>query len=101
MESDRKIREKIRLSLIEADLGELNYDDIAFHMTDWVDDLRELVAFYENPAEYDAEHVADLMFKFLVHVPNHLAAASKLLLDAPLTDVFGVKAVSEQQDNIS
>lgn len=33
--------------------------------------------------------------QFLIHVPNHLAAASKLMLDIPVTDVLGVGAVTE------
>ena len=42
----------------------------------------------------DAE-VSQLLISFLVHVPNHVAAASKLYTDIPVTDIFGVGATSE------
>ena len=39
--------------------------------------------------------------QFLIHVPNHLAAASKIGLDIPVTDVFGVNSISESnEDNV-
>ena len=66
--------------------------DIAFHMTDWLDDLPALVAFFESPDRYSAREVYDLLGAFLVHAPNHLAAATKLYTGVPLDDVFGVGA---------
>lgn len=66
--------------------------DIAFHMTDWLDDLSRLQAFYESPDGCEPAQVIDLLMAFLVHAPSHLAAASKLFTDDPVTDVFGVGA---------
>jgi hypothetical protein len=43
----------------------------------------------------DAE-VSEMLMGFLVHVPNHLAAASKLYTGMPVTDIFGVNATSEK-----
>jgi hypothetical protein len=40
-----------------------------------------------------------LVLGFLAHVPNHLAAASKLLTGIPVTDIFGVGATSEDDDH--
>ena len=47
----------------------------------------------------DAE-VSQLLISFLVHVPNHVAAASKLYTDIPVTDIFGVGATSENPNEI-
>jgi hypothetical protein len=40
----------------------------------------------------------ELLIQFLVHAPNHLAAASKMLTDIPVTDVFGVGALEETDE---
>lgn len=93
-----EVREKIVKSLSSSDNADLRIEDIAFHMTDWVDDLIDLVDFYDSPAKYDDERVSALLIKFLVHAPPHIAAASKLFLDNPVTDVFGVDAVSENKN---
>jgi hypothetical protein len=47
----------------------------------------------------DAE-VSELLIGFLVHVPNHVAAASKLYTDVPVTDIFGVGATSEDSTGV-
>ena len=67
--------------------------DIAFHMTDWYEDLQELIRFYQNPSKYSAEQIDNLLMDFLIHAPNHLAAAKVLHTCAPVRDVFEVGAV--------
>ncbi|MDF1808281.1 MAG: hypothetical protein P1U42_01145 [Phycisphaerales bacterium] len=67
--------------------------DIAFHMTDWYEDLQELIRFYQNPSEYSAEQIDDLLMDFLIHAPHHLAAAKVLHTCAPVRDVFEIGAV--------
>ena len=69
--------------------------DIAFHMTDWLRNLEEWHSFCQSPKTSDAASTMKLLIEFLVHVPNHVAAASKLLTDIPVTDVFGVGATAE------
>ena len=49
----------------------------------------------KTPKASLAEEVRNLLIHFLVHVANHLAAASKLLTGTPVTDVFGVAATVE------
>lgn len=93
-----EIREKILKSLSASNHTDLSVDEIAFHMTDWVDDFAGLAAFYENPEKYSEEQVSALLMKYLIHVPAHVAAASKLFLDVPVTDVFDVGAVSEEKN---
>lgn len=101
MPFDRKqIEAAIEVALrTEAELPEATVRDIAFHMTDWLDDLRSLQAFYDAPANLSTKEIEQLLIKFLVHAPNHLAAACKLLTDIPVTDIFGVGATSESDES--
>ena len=69
--------------------------DIAFHMTDWIADFQSLQALFENPGSFSNEQISDLLMNFLLHVPNHVAAAMKLISGFPVTDVFEVGAVSD------
>jgi len=67
-------------------------------MTDWLDDLRSYYEFCEAPHGKSTEAAEEMLIAFLLHVPNHVAAASKLLLNIPVTDVFGVGATTESDD---
>ena len=69
--------------------------DVAFHLTDWLEDLAAFSAFVQNPDTPTAEEVDAMLNRFLVHVPNHLAAAAKIYTDFPVSDVFGVGAISD------
>lgn len=73
--------------------SEKDLKDIAFHMTDWLGDLKEWVEFCQNPSALSDDEVLDVLIGFLVHVPNHIAAASKLAIDTPVRDIFKVGAV--------
>lgn len=87
-----RIRRRIEEALRDED--ESTRRDIAFHMTDWLPDLRDLVRLYESPDEVADDEVAALLMRFLVHVPAHVAAAAKLYTGEPVKDVFGVGAVA-------
>jgi len=67
--------------------------DIAFHMTDWLGDLQRLCDFYQNPDKTSSSEIDDILRDFLIHVPNHVAAAGVLLNGTPVSDVFQVGAV--------
>jgi len=82
----------------EAGLSPATARDVAFHMTDWLDDLRSYYEFCGEPERLSTEAAEKMLIAFLSHVPNHLAAASKLLLDIPVTDVFEVGATTESDD---
>ena len=74
--------------------------DIAFHLTDWLSDADFIVALSLFPERFTPEQIQHGVGNFLVHAPNHTAAAAKLF-GFPVTDVFGigaldVKAVSPQ-----
>ncbi len=68
--------------------------DIAFHMTDWLSDLERWYDYCQAPEALTADQTAELLTDFLVHVPNHLAAASKLMTGIPVTDMFDVGSIS-------
>jgi hypothetical protein len=94
------IRTRIRdVARREMELPEAVANDVAFHMTDWLDDLDAYHRFCADPSSVADADLSRLLMQFLVHVPNHLAAASKLYADVPVTDVFGVRATSEEDDH--
>lgn len=89
------IRERIAaVAESEAELEPGVARDAAFHMTDWLNDLSAFVAFCEAPELRTAEQVNEMLLAFLLHVPNHIAAAAKLYAGYPVRDIFSVGAVS-------
>lgn len=91
------VQERIyHLALRDSGLPESVAQDVAFHMTDWLSDLESYVAFCENAHAHSDVTARRLLLQFLVHVPNHLAAASKLFAGIPVTDIFEVGATSEE-----
>ena len=72
--------------------------EIAFHLTDWKHNLDELVEIFERADKLSDEHIQEIIVKFLAHVPNHIAAAKKLLGLGPIEDVFGVGVLEEDED---
>lgn len=87
------------VAIVEAGLTAAIAREVAFHLTDWLDDLEEYRAFATDPAKLTDEEVNELLIRFLIHVPNHLAAARKLFIDMAVTDVFGVGATTESDDD--
>jgi len=92
-----KARARISRLLRRRGVASSVADDVAFHLTDWADDLEAFHSFVSDPASLPAKQAHALLMAFLVHVPNHLAAASKLYLGLPVTDVFGVGATTEDE----
>jgi hypothetical protein len=66
--------------------------DLAFHLSDWRADAAFLMALHLAPARFNAEEVKEGLTQFLVHAPNHVAAAAKLA-GWPVEDVFGIGAL--------
>ena len=69
--------------------------DFAFHMVDWADDLVELMEIYSHPEDRTDDQISDSLHRILVHIPNHIAAAGKILTDLPVRDIFEVGALNE------
>jgi hypothetical protein len=63
--------------------------DVAFHLADWNSDAAFLVAVHLFPERFTDEEIATGITAFLIHAPNHVAAAAKLA-GYPIQDVFGV-----------
>ncbi len=79
----------------EALCGEFDHltaSDIAFHMTDWNYNAAFITAFLLYPERFTAEEIRSGIEDFLVHAPNHLAAAAKLR-GYPVHDIFEVGAL--------
>jgi hypothetical protein len=72
--------------------------DIGFHMTDWDGDVDELIKLYENPDGFTDDQIVDIVLRFLAHVPNHVAAAKKLVGLGPIEDIFNVGVLVEDAD---
>ena len=92
------VHDRIRkVAMEESGLSKEAAHDVAFHMTDWVENLEAFHAFCLRPESLSDEQVSALLMGFLVHVPNHVAAAGKLFAGIPVADVFGVGAISEDE----
>ena len=63
--------------------------DIAFNLTDWASDAAFIVALQLFPERFTASEIADGVEDFLIHAPNHVAAAA-VLSGYPAEDIFGV-----------
>ena len=71
--------------------------DIAFHLTDWQSDAAFLVAVLLFPERFTPEELREGVEAFIIHVPNHAAAAAKLG-GFPVTDIFDLGALDGGQD---
>tara|TARA_R110002072_G_scaffold1099_3_gene9158 strand:+ start:208 stop:486 length:279 start_codon:yes stop_codon:yes gene_type:complete len=69
--------------------------DVGFHMYDWYQDLKRLWEFTSDPNSYTDEELEQLLTQFLIHAPNHIAAAAKLYTGNGVGDIFGVGACDE------
>lgn len=99
MFNTESVRQRIEaVALSEGDLSAPAAKDVAFHMTDWLDDLANYVKFCQDPASHADEQVNALLLALLLHAPNHLAAAAKLYADFPVRDIFEVGAVEVRDD---
>jgi len=80
---------KIALSIqnnmrIEAEQAQ----EIAQHMTEWLDDLKLLNHTYDNIETLEETEISNNLLQFLLHAPEHIARAAQLLTDAPIDNMF-------------
>jgi hypothetical protein len=97
MQSREDVKKRIAAAFSEFELEAQAVEDIAFHMTDWKENLEEMVRLYEQPERLSDEQVQHIILVFLAHVPNHVAAAKKLLGLGPIEDVFEVGVLVEDE----
>ena len=95
MESREHVKKRIAAAFSEFELEPQVVEDIALHMTDWKENLEEIVRLYEQTDLLTNDEIQHIVLVFLAHVPNHVAAAKKLLGLGPIEDVFGVGVLEE------
>jgi hypothetical protein len=61
--------------------------DIAFHLTDWENELYDLGTLFYHGGSLTDEQAESLLTSFLIHAPNHIAAAARLA-GFPVRDIF-------------
>jgi hypothetical protein len=71
--------------------------DIAFHLDDWKKDAAFLLAVHLFPERFTAKEIRSGVSGFLIHAPNHIAAAAKLA-GWPIKDIFKVGPLVEECD---
>lgn len=89
-ENEIKIQQRMRIAFEEIEETSSVAHDIAFHMTDWLSDIRDLQETYSNIENLSSDEIRSFVYKFLAHVPNHLNAAMKLSGIGKVEDVFQV-----------
>jgi hypothetical protein len=94
-DADKIKREMESLLASTGDFPKEKRKDIAFHMTDWLSDLQALTAFFEKPEGVEPVAFKKMLIGFLVHAPDHIAAARKLVTDQGMEDVFKVGIFEE------
>ncbi|WP_395377330.1 hypothetical protein [Marinicella sp. W31] len=62
--------------------------EIALHMTDWLDDLKLLNHTYDTIEDMDETEISNNILQFLIHAPEHIARAAQLMTDAPIDNIF-------------
>ena len=90
MKNVGKLRDRIAQAFASS-MGEPEVaGEIAFHVTDWAENVDDLVRLYEQAESLSDEEIRKIVIRLLAHVPNHVAAAKKLIGMGPVEDVFGV-----------
>ncbi len=69
--------------------------EIAFHLTDWEENLEEINRIFNAEERVSEEYICRSMMRFLSHVPNHVAAAKKLIGLGPIEDIFNADVFKE------
>jgi hypothetical protein len=93
-----KLKQRIAKIFAESLENEAAAQDVAFHFTDWEDDIVSLICLYQNPNDFSDEDVLMELLSILAHLPNHMAAAKKLGGMGPIQDVFEVGVFEEDND---
>jgi len=97
MERSKFVKTRIAEAFAEFELTPGVPEDIAFHMTDWEEDLFAFVHLYESAERLSNNEIREMIIKFLTHVPNHVAAAKKLAGVGPIEDIFEVGALLDDE----
>jgi hypothetical protein len=97
MKNTEKLRDRIAQAFASSMGNPEVAREIAFHMTDWDHNVDDLVKLYKRPETFSDDEIMNVVVRFLAHVPNHVAAAKKLVGIGPIEDVFEVGVLSEDE----
>jgi hypothetical protein len=88
---DGAVAERVKeaLLLVNDEMDEETARDIGFHLSDWHVEAAFIVALHLFPERFTPKEIADGVLSFIIHAPNHAAAAAALH-GHPVEDVFGV-----------
>lgn len=89
------MQEVIVAALLDNQLDPKVAEEIAFHLSDWTENLEEISDIYNHGESMATDDIKRIVITFLAHVPNHVAAAKKLIGLGPIKDVFGVGVAEE------
>jgi hypothetical protein len=95
MEPYEHVKQRIADSFSANGLEQEVAQDLAFHITDWKEELHDLLRLYEEVDTLRESQIRKIVIRFLAHVPNHVAAAKKLAGLGPIEDVFKVGVFDE------
>jgi hypothetical protein len=95
------IFQRIKASALRRGLSKQEAFDSGFHMVDWLDDLGAFYSFCQNPDSLTDGELDTMLNNFLIHVPNHVAAAAKIYADYPVSDVFQIDVFRSSEDDSS
>lgn len=82
-------------SALQPDLGPETAHEIGFHLADWIEDAAFLVALHLRPDRFTKEEIDAGVGQFLVHAPNHIAAAASLY-GFPVDDIFNTQGRQDE-----
>lgn len=89
MQDNQKIIQPKLAKIIESEgIDEKQADSVAFHLTDWLNDLENFYKLISDLESYSTEEANKIVSNFLIHVPEHVVAAKKLYLDESVEDLF-------------
>ena len=69
--------------------------EIAYHMTDWLDGLEKIIEIF-TLKKISNNEIIDRMCYFLSEATENIAAASKLMIDQPVSDIFDVGSIGKK-----
>jgi hypothetical protein len=84
-------------SVKESEIDGERARDVAFHLSDWHADAAFIVALHLFPERFTREEIDEGVRDFLIHAPNHVAAAAALF-GFPIQDIFEVGALDGAAD---
>lgn len=95
----REVSERILSALAADGLDPEIAEAITFHLTVWRRDLENLLKIWNQADQMSDDEIRTLIIRFLVHVPEHVAAAKKLSGCGAIVDLFAVGVCENDEPN--